>query len=95
MCRGSGQLFTPLEALPQAWMMLVAGYETTAVTVATTVFCVSQHASVEAELLREVDSHSADAVPTQETLDRWPFAQVCARRDASWPFNPFVCTMPD
>lgn len=75
-CRGSGALFTPLEVLPQAWMMLVAGYETTAVTIAQTLFCVARAPAVEAALLREIDGHSAGSVPSQDTIGEWPLALV-------------------
>lgn len=74
--RASGRLFTPLETLPQAWMMLVAGYETSAVTVAQTLFCVARCPAAEEAPLREIDGHSADSVPTQDTLTEWPFALV-------------------
>eukprot|EP00892_Ulva_mutabilis_P000879 jgi/Ulvmu1/10792/UM069_0026.1 len=77
--KASGQLFTPLEAMPQAWMMLVAGYETTAVATVQTLFCVAQHADAEAQLLREIDGHSADELPAHDTLDQWPFALACVK----------------
>ena len=53
-----------------------AGYETTAMAVAFTVYLLTQNKNVEAELLREIDTLGRDVEPTLSNLENWKYSKV-------------------
>lgn len=62
--------FTALQVASQLNTFLLAGYETTASSLAFTVYHVAKSPEAEAKLLAEIDDFGRDRVPTLEELDQ-------------------------
>jgi cytochrome P450 len=61
---------TALQVASQLNTFLLAGYETTASSLAFTVYHVAKTPEAEAKLLAEIDDFGRDRVPTLEELDQ-------------------------
>jgi cytochrome P450 len=59
-----------MQVASQVNTFLLAGYETTASSLAFTVYHVAKNPEAEAKLLAEVDAFGRDRVPTLEDLDQ-------------------------
>ena len=64
------------EVCGQVWNVLFAGYDAVSSVLSSAVFYVATHASVEDQLLSEIDSHPQNMFPTVDNAKDWPFARV-------------------
>lgn len=62
--------------LQQGNVFMAAGFETTAVTLAFTVFLLATNPEAEAKLLKEIDRVGRDFMPTYKNAGDWPYALV-------------------
>eukprot|EP00884_Botryococcus_braunii_P022849 jgi/Botrbrau1/9248/Bobra.180_1s0009.1 len=68
--------FTDVEITNQAYIMLLAGYETTANALTFAVYLLSQHKDKEAKMLAEIDRFGRDRKPCYEDLDKFPYTDA-------------------
>jgi cytochrome P450 len=55
--------------LAQPYTFILAGYETTAVALAYTIYCLARHPEVEERLIREVDAFGRERPVSMESLE--------------------------
>lgn len=77
-CRDTKEPLETDAVLQQGILFIAAGYETTSMAIAFTAYLLARNPDAEAKLLAEIDAQGRDAVPTWETLEKWPYAQVRA-----------------
>ena len=63
----------------QAFIMMLAGYETTAAALAFTLFLLAAHPDKQQLLVDEVDSFSRDRAPGLGDLERMPYLDACLK----------------
>ena len=73
--RATGKLLTKPEVTAQAFIFLLAGYETTANTLAYTIYMLAKHKDKEQLLLDEIDKlrRGGDALPSAEELKDYKY----------------------
>jgi thromboxane-A synthase/cytochrome P450 family 3 subfamily A len=74
-----GRSFTNMEVASQLNTFLLAGYETTASSLAFTVYHVAKSPEAEAKLLAEIDAFGRSRAPTLEELDQLPYLDAVFR----------------
>ena len=80
--RTTGKPFTDVEVANQAFLMLMAGYETTANALAFTLYCLSQpaHAPKLAKLLAEIDAAGPGPVTAADLGEgKYAYVQACLK----------------
>ncbi|CAL8467004.1 g6540 [Coccomyxa elongata] len=77
--RTTGKAFTDLELANQAFIMMLAGYETTAAALSFTLFLLAAHPDKQQLLVEEVDRFSRDRAPGLEDLEGMPYLDACLK----------------
>jgi cytochrome P450 len=63
----------------QAFVMLLAGYETTANALAFTLYLLAANQNEQLRLCEEVDAFGCDKVPSYDDLERLPYVEACLK----------------
>jgi len=71
-----GSQFSNRELRDEVMTLLLAGHETTAVSLSWTLMLLSRHPEAEAKLLQELQAFPSDREPTATELDQLPYTQA-------------------
>ncbi|CAL8464544.1 g4079 [Coccomyxa elongata] len=74
-----GSSFTDTEIIAQAFIFLLAGYETTANTLAFTTYALASNPDKVAKLVEEIDRETPSGEVTAEHLVRMPYVDACIK----------------
>ncbi|MEW5303741.1 MAG: hypothetical protein WDW36_006401 [Sanguina aurantia] len=75
--KASGDALTDIQIIAQSQTFILAGYETTANALAFTIYLISRHPEVEAELLREVDAFGRHTAPRDDKdMAQFPYTEA-------------------
>ncbi|KAK9905093.1 hypothetical protein WJX75_009533 [Coccomyxa subellipsoidea] len=74
-----GSPFTDIEIIAQAFIFLLAGYETTANTLAFTTYSLAANPDKAAKLVEEIDREAPEGDVTAEHLMRMPYVEACIK----------------
>ncbi|CAK0783443.1 hypothetical protein CVIRNUC_006642 [Coccomyxa viridis] len=75
----SDQHFSDIEITAQAFIFLLAGYETTANTLAFTTYCLATNPEKAAKLMQEIDREAGQGEISLEQLRGMPYTEACVK----------------